>query len=107
VIVRGFSWGTITGRASIEYDAASSSPFDAGEFAVEYLKRLTAAWRLYVGLEGATDELSAIAEAQWHITPRVFIRVNNGFGLTSKATDWAPEVGVVFSIPTRRTYDAR
>ena len=29
--------------------------------------------------------------------PELFSYFNNGLGLTSKATDWAPEVGVVFS----------
>ncbi len=102
-IVRGFSWGTITARAAIEYAAGSTSQFDVGEYAVEYLKRLTPAWRLYLGVEGTQDEVSMIAEAQWHLTRNVFVKIGNGVGLTSKATDWAPEVGIVFSIPTRRT----
>jgi hypothetical protein len=102
-LVRGFSWGTLTARAAVEYAAGSSSPFDIGEYAVEYLRRVSSAWRLYVGIEGTQDEVSLLGEAQWHLAPNVFIRVNNGIGLTSKAIDWAPEVGIVVSVPTRRT----
>jgi hypothetical protein len=96
-LTRGFGWGTLTVRAAIEYDEASSSPFDLGEYAVEYLKRVSPSWRLYLGVEGSSDELSLITEAQWHVTRNIFVRLNNGLGLTSKATDWSPEVGVVFT----------
>jgi len=96
-LTRGFHWGTLTVRAAVEYDEASSSPFDLGEYAVEYLKRVSPKWRLYLGIEGSSDELSLITEAQWHVTRNIFVRLNNGLGLTSKATDWTPEVGVVFT----------
>ncbi len=97
-LIRGFGWGTITSRIAVEYAEGSTSHWDLGEYAVEYLKRLSPGWRVYLGLEGEQDELSLITEAQWHLGPRVFIRFNNGVGLTSKATDWAPEVGIVFSL---------
>jgi len=45
--------------------------------------------------------LSLITEAQWHVSRHVFIRFNNGLGLTSKATDWSPEIGILFTLPTR------
>jgi len=101
-VVRGFRWGTMTARAAVEYDEASSSHFDGGEYAIEYLRRISPAWRVYAGLEGTQDELSLIGEVQWHVTPNVFVKINNGVGLTSKATDWAPEVGVVFSFGRSR-----
>ena len=100
-VTRGFDWGTLTARAAIEYSAGSTSQFDTGEYAVEYLRRLSPRWRLYAGIEGTQDELSLIGEMQWHVTPRAFVRFNSGVGLTSKATDWTPEVGVVFSFPPR------
>ena len=100
-VTRGFGWGTLTARAAVEYDAASSSHFDLGEYAVEYLKRLSARWRVYAGIEGTQDELSFVGEAQWFVRPNVFVKVNSGVGLTSKATDWAPEIGVVFAFPRR------
>jgi hypothetical protein len=102
-VTRGFSWGTLTGRAALEYDSSSSSRLDLGEYAVEYLRRISSRWRAYVGIEGNTDELTLITEMQFHISPSVFVRLNNGVGLTSKATDWAPEIGVLITVPTRRT----
>ena len=96
-LTRGFRWGTLTVRAAIDYEEASTSHFDLGEYAVEYLKRVSPAFRFYVGIEGNTDEVSLITEAQLHVTRNIFVKLNNGLGLTSKATDWTPEVGVVFT----------
>ena len=101
-VIRGFNWGTMTFRAAIGYSAGSTSKFDLGEYAVEYLKRLSPKWRLYVGVEGKQDELSLVPELQWHISRNVFFKFNSGVGLTSRATDWAPEVGIVFTLPTKR-----
>jgi hypothetical protein len=60
-----------------------------------------------MGIEGSSDEVSLITEMQFHLSPSVFVRLNNGVGLTSKATDWAPEIGILFSMPTRRTPPGR
>lgn len=99
--VRGFSWGTMTVRAAGEYLAETSSG-GPGEYAIEYLRRLSPHWRMYTGIEGSEDEMSLIAEAQWHLNPNVAVKLNSGFGFTSKATDFSPEVGVMFRFPTRR-----
>jgi hypothetical protein len=99
--IRGFGWGTMTARLAIEYTEDSTSHFDLGEYAVEYLKRLSPSWRVYLSLEGTQDELSLITEAQWHLTRNVFLRLNNGLGLTSKALGWTPEVGILVTLPTR------
>ncbi len=99
-IIRGFKWGTLTGRAAIEYTRAEEK-VELGEMAVEYLKRISSKWRLYAGVEATQDEVELITEAQWHLSDRIFAKFNNAFGLTSKATDWAPEIGVMFSFPTR------
>jgi len=96
--VRGHTWGTLTARVAIQYEEASSSHFDLGEYAIEYLRRVSSSVRLYAGIEGTQDELEFITELQWHVSPNVFVKLNNGVGLTSKATDWAPEIGVVFSL---------
>lgn len=101
-LVRGFRWGTVTARAALDYSRASSSRWDLGEYALEYLKRLSPRWRVYVGLEGTQDEVSLITEAQWHVLPGGFVRFNNGVGLTSNATDWTPELGMLFTIPLSR-----
>lgn len=100
-VSRGYRWGTLTARAAVEYATSSSSRWDLGEYAVEYLRRLSPRWRIYAGVEGTQDEVSAIGELQWFVRPNVFVKVNSGVGLTSKATDWAPEIGVVFAFPTR------
>jgi len=101
-VIRGFEWGTIIARAAIEYASGSTSQFDVGEYAVEYVRRLGPHWRVYAGLEGTQDELSAIGELQWHINRHVVIKANTGIGLTSKATDFAPEIGILFSLPVRK-----
>jgi hypothetical protein len=95
-IVRGFSWGTATLRGAVEYDAAEAS-VGLGEIAVEYLRRLSPRLRVLGAVEGTQDEIELITEAQWSLRPNVVLKLNNAVGLTSKATDWAPEVGVMFS----------
>ncbi len=95
-LVRGFAWGTTTLRAAVEYDAAEQS-VGFGECGVEYLKRISPGLRAFVAVEGTGDEIELITEAQWFLRPNVFIKLNNAFGLTSKAPDWAPEIGVMFS----------
>ena len=94
-VTKGFGFGTFTLRAAVEYDA-SESALELGEYAAEYLKRLSPHWRLFAAIEGSQDEIELIAEAQWHILPdQVIVKLNNAIGLTPKATDWAPEVGVM------------
>ena len=95
-VVRGFSWGTTTFRAAMEYDAAEGN-LALGEMAVEYLKRVNSSLRLFTGIEGVQDEVEGIFEVQWFLKPNVFLKFNNAFGLTSKATDYAPEFGLMFS----------
>ncbi len=103
-LTRGFGWGTVTLRAAIEVAPGSTSRLDAGEYALEYLKRLSPRWRVYAAVEGTQDEVSLITELQWHLARNAFLRINNGFGITSKATDWEPEIGLLFTVPTRRTH---
>ena len=100
-VTRGFRWGTMTARASVIYESASTSRLDAGEYAVEYLKRLSPSWRVFGAIQGAGDEVSLITEAQWHVSRRTFIRFNQEIGLTSRANDWEPQLGVLFTLPTR------
>lgn len=99
-VIRGFKFGTITARAAVEYSSDAGTT-ELGEVAVEYLKRLSRFWRIYLGVEGVQDEIELITEAQWHVSDRVFVKLNNAFGITPKATDWAPEIGIMFSFPTR------
>jgi hypothetical protein len=97
-LVRGFRWGTTTLRLALEYEAAEKS-LALGEFAVEYLKRISPRLRVFGAIEGTGDEVELITEAQLFLQPNIFLKLNQAVGLTSKATDWAPEIGVMFSFP--------
>ena len=97
-LVRGFRWGTLTVRAAAEYGRAAHPHFDAGEYAIEYLRRLSPAWRVVAAIEGnQVDEVSLLTEAQWHVARQAVLKLNSGWGLTKNATDFAPEVGIIFS----------
>jgi len=95
-LVRAFSWGTTTIRATVGYEAAEQVG-ELGEFAVEYLKRISPGLRVFGAVEGSGDEIELITEAQWFVRPNLFVKLNNAFGITSKAPGWAPEIGVMFS----------
>ncbi|HEV8357072.1 MAG TPA: hypothetical protein VGQ17_09950 [Gemmatimonadales bacterium] len=97
---RGYRWGTLTFRLAAEYGLEEDKP-ELGEYALEYLRRLSPSWRVYAGIEGSQDEVELITEAQWRLARWATLKLNNALGITSKATDWAPEVGVMFSIPLR------
>lgn len=94
-VTRGFSIGTMTLRAAAEYDGAESK-VGMGEVALEYLRRLSPTWAVFGAVEGSEDEWELITEAQVQFSNRVTLKLNSGFGLTSKATGWAPETGVLF-----------
>lgn len=94
-LLKGFSFGTMTFRIAAEYDLGEKK-FDLGEMALEYMRKFNTWFRFYVGVEGTQDEWELINDLQFHVKPWMFIRVNNSLGLTSKATDYAPELGVVF-----------
>ncbi len=93
-ITKGFSFGTMTFRAAVE---RAEGKVELREYAVEYLKRLFDRCRIYTGIEGTQDEVEWIGELQIRLNRRAVLKLNNAIGLTSKATDWAPEVGIVFS----------
>ncbi|MGH8236384.1 MAG: hypothetical protein ACREXP_05095 [Steroidobacteraceae bacterium] len=98
--IKGFSWGTISGRYALAYEDGN---LGGGEFALEYLKRLSPRWRVVLALEGEAEDLSLIAEAQLFLSRRMFLKLNSGFGLSSKVPDYAPEVGIMMSFdPARR-----
>jgi hypothetical protein len=95
-VIKGLSWGTISGRISFKYDEVDGQ-VEAGEYAFEYLKRVSPKWRMVGSLEGEDDEVSLIGEAQWFLSRRAFFKFNCGFGLSEKAPDIAPEIGIMFS----------
>jgi hypothetical protein len=93
-VVRGFKWGTTTLRAAFAYEEGSVA---LGEYALEYLKRISPRLRFVGAVEGDQDEVEFITEAHWYLRPNLYLKLNNAFGMTSKATDWAPEFGLMFS----------
>ncbi len=93
--IKGFRWGTLTARGSYLYSTSEGGEFS--EYAVEYLKKASNRWRFVAAVEGEQEDVAAIVEAQVHLSPRCFIKLNNGFGLTKKVPGFAPEVGVLFS----------
>lgn len=95
-LTRGLKWGTITVRAAI---ANVGGTFEPGEYAFEYLRRVSSRFRFFAAVEGSEDEVELIGEAQVFLTPKIVLKLNNAVGLTSKATDWAPELGVAFLFP--------
>jgi len=94
-VIKGFRWGTMTVRAAVDYTREEDKA-ELGEYAVEYLKRVSNRLRLYAAVEGSQDEVELLTEAQVFLTPRTILKLNNGLGITSKATDFAPEVGIMF-----------
>ena len=94
-LIKGGSWGTLLGRASAVQ--VPDANIEVDELSLEYLKRFSPSLRGDLAVEGAQDEWALIAEAQWFLKPNLFVKLNNGFGLTDKAPDLAPEVGVVFT----------
>ena len=67
------------------------------DYAIEYLKRSSRRFKWIASLEGEDDELSLIGEVQITLGRRAFLKLNSGFGLTRKAPEFAPEVGVIIS----------
>lgn len=95
-IVKGFRWGTLTSRVSIGYEAEEGE-VKLSEYAIEYLKRTSESWRWVAAIEGEDDEVVLVLEGQWHLGPHAYWKFNTGFGVTEKAEDFAPEIGVMLS----------
>lgn len=95
VLTKGFSFGTLALKLSMAYDSGERK-MELGEYAIDYVKRLSQNWRVVVSLEGEQDELSLIGEVQYALGKNAILKINSGFGLTKKAPDFAPEIGVLF-----------
>ena len=96
-LIKGFYWGTITLRGAVDY-ITSEKKLEVGEYAIEYLKRISSLFRIFIMIEGSEDEISLVPEIQWHINRNIILKLATGIGLTSKATDFAPEFGIMFSV---------
>jgi hypothetical protein len=97
--VRGYGWGTLTLRASVEFAPESDTPVDAGEYGIEWLRRFSPRWRVAAAIEGVQlDEVSLITEVQYHFGRHAYLKLNSSVGLTPNATDFAPEIGIMFPL---------
>jgi hypothetical protein len=101
-LIKGFRWGTMTTRINAEYNNAESK-FDLGEFSLEYLKRLSPDWRIFLAFEGgetgAMDEWELIPSVQWRLGRTLVLKLDSPVGLSSKANDWSPQIGLLLSLP--------
>jgi len=97
VVTKGYSFGTLAARLSAVYDTGENkAEFD--EWAIDYVKRLSPLWRVVFSVEAEQlDEVSLIGEVQYTLAMNAVLKVNCGFGLTEKAPDFAPEIGVIFN----------
>jgi len=99
---RGFGFGTVTVKIAAEYNREEGHPI-LGEVTIEYLKRLSPSFQLFLAIEGgeggAPDEFDLVSGLQVRITDRLFFKFDNAIGLSPKAPDWAPQVGLMLSLP--------
>ena len=102
---RDFPFGTLTARIAGEYDEADKQVI-FGEYALEYLKRFSPKFRFYTGLEGDQDEVEYIVEGQYWLNQHVHLKLNTALGVTAKAPDFAPEIGIGFSFKPTMLYPA-
>ena len=100
--VRQYRWGTMTFRTTIEYNRGDKH-WDLGETSLEYLRRLSPAWRVLVGIEGgeggALDDYGLTAAAHWRIARGLDLKFFNAVGLMPKATDWEVQLGLLWTLP--------
>lgn len=104
--IKGSPWGTLTFRTTIEY-TREDKQLDLGETSFEYLKKLSPAVTAYAIFEGgetaAIDEWELITGVHWRITEYAWLKLDNAFGISSKATDWSPQLGILFNfIPSEQ-----
>jgi hypothetical protein len=96
VLTKGYPLGTLALRLSATYGTGEDK-LEFGEWAVDYVKRLNPTWRFVLSLEGLQqDEVSVIGEVQYTLGKNAVLKLNSGFGVTEKAADFAPEIGVLF-----------
>lgn len=100
--VKAYVFGTFTFRTVFEWNREDLI-IDLGESAIEYFRDVNPAWRLYAGIEGgeggAPDEWSLNLFAQWALSNAFSLRFGTAVGITPKAADIEPNVGLLFTLP--------
>ena len=98
--IKGFGFGTLTGRINLEYNHEGKT-LDLGEVSVEYLKRLSTNFRLFLAIEGgetgSMDEWATVQGFQLRLSNSLFFKFDNTLGISSKADDWVPQVGLMWA----------
>lgn len=100
--IRGYRWGTISLRSSMEFDLSSASVGDWGEVTLEYFKRLSPRMSVVgalVLLQG--DEGSVFGEFQYQPTQNVVVKLGGAQALTANGIDWSAQAGVLFKFAGR------
>ena len=96
VWTKGYSFGTLSYKISAAYDREDKK-VELEEWTIDYLKRLNDTWKLALSIEGdQLDEVSVIGELQYRLGKNAMLKLNTGIGITKKAPDWAPEIGILF-----------
>jgi hypothetical protein len=95
VLTKGYPFGTVAVRGALSYSSGERK-IDFAEWGIDYLRRLGGRWRLALSLEGQqADEISVIGELQYAIARNAVLKLNAGIGLTEKAANIAPEIGIL------------
>lgn len=95
VLTKGYSFGTLAARGAISYSSGDRR-FDFAEWGIDYVKRLDSKWRIALSLEGhQSDEVSVIGELQYALARNALLKLNLGIGITEKAANVAPEIGIL------------
>ncbi len=95
ILTKGYPFGTFSLRGQINHDRGDRET-KFGEYAIDYLKKLSPQWTIALTLEGEESELSVIGEAQYALSRNATLKLNLGQGLTKKDRQFAPEIGVLF-----------
>lgn len=97
---RSFEWGTLSARTTGEWNH-SEAKADFGETSIEYLRRFSRSFQMFAAFEGGEggpfDEWHLASDLAWRLTDHVTFKLDNTFGLSSKANDWEPQIGILFS----------
>ena len=100
-------WGTVSARHSFEWDTASISPLDWGEFAVSWNRDVRRHTRATGAIEGQLDEIWLVLQVDQALGRRLSARFRNGVGLTRTASGLAPEAGLMWRLPAARSRGGR
>ena len=99
--VRAYRWGTMTFRTTIEYNRGDTH-WDLGETSLEYLRQLSPAWRILLGIEGgeggAPDDWVLVTAGRWRIARGLDFKFANGLGIFSKSNDWESQIGLLLTL---------